>query len=199
MGPAAYDVASLLQDARVDVPEMMEIALLSRYTRARLSAERFFRCAGLRARLCHTGRAARVQDPRHFRTTGTARPQAAIFAPSAAGMGLSAALFGASGVGAAGCLVPRERAVAESLTHGQIAKKNDATTRHGAGCRARHAHAPAHRQNAKAAGEGRGQSLIDHVLDRLAEAGVERAVVNVHHFADQMRTTPRTAAGVHKS
>ncbi len=39
MGSAAYDVASLLQDARVDVPEMMEIALLSRYTRARLQAE----------------------------------------------------------------------------------------------------------------------------------------------------------------
>ena len=32
-----------------------------------------------------------------------------------------------------------------------------------------------------------GKPLIDHVLDRLAEAGVERAVVNVHHFADQMQ------------
>ena len=42
MGPAAYDLASLLQDARVDVPEMMEIALLSRYTRARLSADPAF-------------------------------------------------------------------------------------------------------------------------------------------------------------
>ena len=31
-----------------------------------------------------------------------------------------------------------------------------------------------------------GQALIDHVLDRLRDAGVERAVVNVHHFADQM-------------
>ena len=31
-----------------------------------------------------------------------------------------------------------------------------------------------------------GKALIDHVLDRLAEAGVERAVVNVHHFADQL-------------
>jgi len=31
-----------------------------------------------------------------------------------------------------------------------------------------------------------GKPLIDHVLDRLAEAGVERAVVNVHHFADQL-------------
>ncbi|MFA6265923.1 MAG: tRNA (adenosine(37)-N6)-threonylcarbamoyltransferase complex ATPase subunit type 1 TsaE [Pseudolabrys sp.] len=35
MGPAAYDLASLLQDARVDVPEAMEIALLTRYVRAR--------------------------------------------------------------------------------------------------------------------------------------------------------------------
>jgi MurNAc alpha-1-phosphate uridylyltransferase len=31
------------------------------------------------------------------------------------------------------------------------------------------------------------RALIDHVLDRLAETGVERAVVNVHHFADQMQ------------
>jgi MurNAc alpha-1-phosphate uridylyltransferase len=33
-----------------------------------------------------------------------------------------------------------------------------------------------------------GKALIDHVLDRLRDAGVERAVVNVHHFADQMET-----------
>src|SRR5215510_3623722 len=32
-----------------------------------------------------------------------------------------------------------------------------------------------------------GKPLIDHVLDRLDEAGVERAVVNVHHLADQMQ------------
>ncbi len=42
-----------------------------------------------------------------------------------------------------------------------------------------------------------GRALIDHVLDRLAAAGVERAVVNIHHFAEQMihhledRTRPR--------
>jgi tRNA threonylcarbamoyl adenosine modification protein YjeE len=39
MGPPAYDVASLLQDARVDVPEPMEIALLGRYVRQRLESE----------------------------------------------------------------------------------------------------------------------------------------------------------------
>jgi MurNAc alpha-1-phosphate uridylyltransferase len=31
-----------------------------------------------------------------------------------------------------------------------------------------------------------GRPLIDHTLDRLAEAGVERAVVNVHWLADQI-------------
>jgi MurNAc alpha-1-phosphate uridylyltransferase len=38
----------------------------------------------------------------------------------------------------------------------------------------------------KALVEVAGKPLIDHVLDRLVEAGVTRAVVNVHHFADQM-------------
>ena len=31
-----------------------------------------------------------------------------------------------------------------------------------------------------------GRALIDHVLDRLSKAGVARAVVNVHHFAEQL-------------
>lgn len=31
-----------------------------------------------------------------------------------------------------------------------------------------------------------GKALIDYVLDRLAAAGVERAIVNVHHMADQI-------------
>jgi MurNAc alpha-1-phosphate uridylyltransferase len=49
----------------------------------------------------------------------------------------------------------------------------------------------------KALVEVAGRAMIDHVLDRLAEAGVERVVVNVHAFADQMeahlaaRTWPR--------
>jgi len=38
----------------------------------------------------------------------------------------------------------------------------------------------------KALVEVAGRALIDHVLDRLAEAGVERAVVNVHWFADRL-------------
>jgi len=46
MGPAAYDLASLLQDARVDVPEEMEIELLGRYVRARREAEEEFDIPG---------------------------------------------------------------------------------------------------------------------------------------------------------
>ena len=44
-----------------------------------------------------------------------------------------------------------------------------------------------------------GKPLIDHVLDRLADVGVEKAVVNVHHFAEQLighlaqRARPRIA------
>ena len=45
LGPPAYDLGSLLQDARVDVPENMEIALLSRYARARHAADPAFDAA----------------------------------------------------------------------------------------------------------------------------------------------------------
>lgn len=38
----------------------------------------------------------------------------------------------------------------------------------------------------KALVEVAGRTLIDHVLDRLATAGVQRAVVNVHAFADRL-------------
>ena len=38
----------------------------------------------------------------------------------------------------------------------------------------------------KALVEVGGKALVDHVLDRLAEAGVTRAVVNVHWFADRL-------------
>ncbi|RAI38175.1 tRNA (adenosine(37)-N6)-threonylcarbamoyltransferase complex ATPase subunit type 1 TsaE [Rhodoplanes elegans] len=42
MGPAAYDLASLLQDARVTVPEELEIELLGRYAKARRANEPAF-------------------------------------------------------------------------------------------------------------------------------------------------------------
>ncbi len=41
-----------------------------------------------------------------------------------------------------------------------------------------------------------GQPLIDHVLDKLAQAGVETAVVNVHYLADQLEAHLRHRAGI---
>lgn len=50
----------------------------------------------------------------------------------------------------------------------------------------------------KALVEVGGKALVDHMLDRLAEVGVETAVVNVHAFADRLEAHLRTrdATGV---
>jgi hypothetical protein len=42
LGPAAYDLVSLLQDARIDVSEWLEISLLTRYIKARRAADDSF-------------------------------------------------------------------------------------------------------------------------------------------------------------
>ena len=46
LGPAAYDLVSLLQDARLDVPEPLELALLTHYIKARRAADGSFDPAG---------------------------------------------------------------------------------------------------------------------------------------------------------
>ncbi|AMA54863.1 tRNA (adenosine(37)-N6)-threonylcarbamoyltransferase complex ATPase subunit type 1 TsaE [Bradyrhizobium sp. CCGE-LA001] len=46
LGPQSYDVVSLLQDARIDVPENIELTLLSRYIKARRANDPGFDAAG---------------------------------------------------------------------------------------------------------------------------------------------------------
>ena len=46
LGSPAYDLASLLQDARIDVPEQLELALLTQYIKARRAADEGFDAAG---------------------------------------------------------------------------------------------------------------------------------------------------------
>jgi tRNA threonylcarbamoyl adenosine modification protein YjeE len=46
LGPATYDLVSLLQDARIDVPEQLELSLLTRYIKARRAADESFDPAG---------------------------------------------------------------------------------------------------------------------------------------------------------
>jgi len=45
LGPGAYDLVSLLQDARIDIPEQLELALLARYIKARRTADENFDAA----------------------------------------------------------------------------------------------------------------------------------------------------------
>jgi N-acetylmuramate 1-kinase len=42
LGPGAYDLVSLLQDARIDVPEGLELTLLTRYIKARRASDPTF-------------------------------------------------------------------------------------------------------------------------------------------------------------
>ncbi len=113
MGPAAYDVASLLQDARVTVPSADgDFAAVALHARAwqptpgsmRRPSRSYATFAAQRASKI-LGIFARLDQPRR---------QAAISASSAAGMDLSAAFAGASGAGAARRLVPRQYSRAES-------------------------------------------------------------------------------------
>jgi tRNA threonylcarbamoyl adenosine modification protein YjeE len=46
MGPTAYDLVSLLQDARIDIPETLELTLLTRYIKARRAVDGNFDPAG---------------------------------------------------------------------------------------------------------------------------------------------------------
>ena len=43
-----------------------------------------------------------------------------------------------------------------------------------------------------------GRPLIDHVLDRSTEAGITKAVVNVHHHADELEAHLKPAQDARK-
>ena len=49
LGPPAYDLASLLQDARVDIPDDMELRLIAHYARRRAGADPAFDAAAFTA------------------------------------------------------------------------------------------------------------------------------------------------------
>jgi hypothetical protein len=55
LGPPAYDLAALLQDARVDVDEALELQLMAQYTRRRLQDNKGFDVAAFAASYAITG------------------------------------------------------------------------------------------------------------------------------------------------
>ena len=71
-GPPAYDLVSLLQDARVDVSEALEKALFAHYCAGRAKPPAAFRRSGIHICLQCVRRPAQHQDPRHFRAAGAA-------------------------------------------------------------------------------------------------------------------------------
>ena len=157
----------------------MEVALLGHYVRSAASSTPRFEPADFVQLYATLGRAARHENPRHFRPARPPRRQAAIPPSHPAGMGLSATLAGASGAGDAAGLVQPQRAGAGrcARTAGILRKSSMADRsphRHGARRRPWRAHAAADRQDAEAARSGRRQAA-DRPCARSARSGGRRA------------------------
>ena len=117
LGPAAYDLVSLLQDARIDVPEQLELTLLTRYITHAPRRRRRFRSGRFRRTLRDHVGAAKHTSARHLCPAQPARRQAAISAPPAPDLDLSEPFAGASGAGGVSPMVCGERAAARCLIY----------------------------------------------------------------------------------
>ncbi len=179
----AWDLSMLLHDARRDVSAEREAAVLDRYFVARpgldrhafiadfhaLGALNIVRVLGIFARLI-----ARDGKPRYQ-----------AFMPR-----LWLYLDRCLGPRPAG---PRRLAGASSAPGGRLSRPHTAMIMAaGLGTRMR----PLTLDRPKALVSLAGRPLIDHVIDRLAAAGVQRVVVNVHAFADAVEAHLKSRADV---
>ena len=176
IGPVSYDLVSLLEDARRDVPRELKTELIERYlaafpmlgrealvtSAAVMSAQRNLRILGVFTRLCRRdgkpGYLAHI--PRLWRLIGEALAHPAL-APVAAWL---------------------ERYLPPALR--QVPSPTAAPARAmvlaaGLATRLR----PLSERLPKPLVPIAGRTLIDRALDRLAAAGVAVAVVNTHHLA----------------
>ena len=195
----AFDLVSLLQDARVTVPEELEAELFAYYCAeiarrepafdraafaaayADFGAQRNTRLLGLWAATAEAGRQAAV-SPAYSAHLGISCPQ-----PAGAGTrkprGVVRPALPARLCGARPCCGEAEARIAGMAVTLNTAMLLSA----GLGKRM----APAANGLPKPLVLLHGKALIDHVLDRLAAAGVARAIVNVHYKADLIERTCR--------
>ncbi len=207
MGHPAYDVASLLQDARVDASADFELRLLGLYVRER-----------------------RARDA-NFDMSAFATAYALLAAQRATKiLGIFARLDRRDGKPAYLAHLPRiEGYLARNLAHPALAAVRDWHLRHLPGTVADSpkpdparrpgrvsmsdaSETPITRAFVLAAGLGTrmrpvtdtlpkplvkvaGKSLLDHALDRAAEAGLTDAVVNVHWLAEQIEAHVAARSG----
>ncbi len=193
LGPAAYDLASLLQDARVDTAEGMEITLLGRYARMRREADPQFDTAAF-VKIYATvaaQRATKILGIFARLDMRDGKPQYLRHMPRI--WGYLAALARASFAHAAArvvCDACSDIEDAMKMPDSRIAMpKRAIVLAAGLGTRMR----PYSDKVPKPLVRVSGKSLIDYALDRLADAGVEQAVVNVHYMADALETPSRQA------
>ena len=194
-GHRAYDLVSLLQDARRDVEPEIEASMLAHYCRATGAGDEF------RRRLSHPRRAAECEDHRHLHAAVEARRQAALRSDVSARVALSGARSGDGGAGPGARVVRPDgarraarrpdgnrrpmsikRTLAIRPDPGGTVPETAMVMAAGLGKRMR----PLTATRPKPLIAVAGQPLLDHVFDRLRAAGVKRAIVNVHYLADAL-------------
>lgn len=199
MGPPAYDVASLLQDARVTVSAELELKLLGVYAGARRAADPAFDTGAFAAAYAIMGaqRATKILGifARLDRRDG--KPQylahlpriAAYLARNLAHPALRKVrgwfdlqMPGMFSEPQSEPEPPAEPAAPEPQAAPEPEPAAAIVLAAGLGQRMR----PITDTLPKPLVSVGGRPMLDHALRRLADAGIDRAVVNVHHLADQI-------------